>query len=269
MNETGEQRTGSPPASLRGFVTALGEDWRSVWNRPEDRLAAKVLITSVLLLVVYALWGRPFFINANLPAVAAWLGLDSGHEYYSTVPYMYWGVSSLVIRILLPLLVIVVWIGGRPSDFGYRLRGVTSHAWLYLLMFLVMLPLLVAASYMPAFQAKYPMYAGASLNWTHFGLWELAYGVQFLGVEGFFRGFMTFGLYPRFGYLSLFIMVIPYALVHVGKPPIEVFMAVPAGLLLGYVALKSRSWVFGALLHWAVGITMDSLAIWHAGGFRP
>jgi hypothetical protein len=27
--------------------------------------------------------------------------------------------------------------------------------------------------------------------------------------------------------------------------------------------------VFGALLHWAVGITMDSLAIWHAGGFRP
>jgi hypothetical protein len=45
-------------------------------------------------------------------------------------------------------------------------------------------------------------------------------------------------------------------------------MAVPAGLLLGYVALKTRSWVFGALLHWAVGITMDSLAIWHAGGFR-
>jgi membrane protease YdiL (CAAX protease family) len=136
-------------------------------------------------------------------------------------------------------------------------------------MFLVMLPLLVAASYMPAFQAKYPMYDDAILGWSHFGLWELAYGIQFLGVEAFFRGFMTFGLYPRFGYLSLLIMVIPYALVHVGKPPIEVFMAVPAGLLLGYVALKSRSWVFGALLHWAVGITMDSLAIWHAGGFRP
>ena len=136
-------------------------------------------------------------------------------------------------------------------------------------MFLVMLPIVFAASFMPAFQAKYPMYDNAALGWTHFALWELAYGIQFFGVEGFFRGFMTFGLYPRFGYLSLFIMVIPYALVHVGKPPIEVFMAVPAGLVLGYVALKTRSWVFGALLHWAVGITMDSLAIWHAGGFRP
>ena len=269
MSHTEEQKTGGPLASLRGFVTALGQDCQSVWSRPEDRLAAKVLVTSVLLLIVYAIWGRPFFISANLPAVAAWLGWEADHEYYSALPYMYWGVSSILIRILLPVLVIILWIHGRPSDFGYRLRGVTSHAWLYLLMFVVMLPLLFAASYMPAFQAKYPMYHGAVRGWSHFGLWELAYGIQFLGVEGFFRGFMTFGLYPRFGYLSLFIMVIPYALVHVGKPPIEVFMAVPAGLLLGYVALKSRSWVFGALLHWAVGITMDSLAIWHAGGFRP
>ena len=102
MHETEKRSTGGPLASIRGFLTALGQDWRSVWNRPEDRLAAKVLITSVLLLIVYALWGRPFFINANLPAVAAWLGLDADHEFYSTVPYMYLGVSSLVIRILLP-----------------------------------------------------------------------------------------------------------------------------------------------------------------------
>jgi len=269
MNNAEGQRTGASIPGIKGFLAALREDWQSLWGRPEDRLAAQVLIASVILLVIYAIWGRPFFINANLPAVAAWLGWDAGHEFYSALPYMYWGVSSVLIRILLPLLVILLWIRGRPSDFGYRLRGVTSHAWLYLLMFLVMLPLLVAASYMPAFQAKYPMYGGAARSLTHFGLWELAYGVQFLGVEGFFRGFMTFGLYPRFGYLSLFIMVIPYALVHVGKPPIEVFMAVPAGLLLGYVALKTRSWVFGALLHWAVGLTMDTLAIWHAGGFRP
>lgn len=250
-------------------MTELRRDSVALWNRPEDRLAAKVLITSVVLLIVFALWGRPFFIRANLPTVAGWIGWEAHYEYYTALPYMYWGVSSAFIRILIPVLVIVLWIGGRPSDFGYRLRGVTSHAWLYLVMFLVMIPIIFAASYMPAFQAKYPMYDNAVLGWTHFGLWELAYGIQFLGVEAFFRGFMTFGLYPRFGYLSLFIMVIPYALVHVGKPPVEVFMAVPAGLVLGYVALKSRSWVFGALLHWAVGITMDSLAIWHAGGFRP
>jgi len=257
-------RIGAP----QGFLAALRRDWASMWETTEDRLAAQVLITAVVLLIVYAIWGRPFFISAHLPTVAGWVHWRAEHEYYSALPYFYWGVSSLVIRILIPLLVIVLWINRRPSDFGYRLRGVTSHAWIYVVMFLVMLPLLTAASFLPAFQAKYPMYEEAALGLRHFGLWEIAYGIQFMGVEAFFRGFLTFGLYPRFGYLSLFIMVVPYALVHVGKPPIEVFMAVPAGLLLGYLALKSRSWVFGALLHWAVGITMDALAIWQAGGFR-
>ena len=256
-------------AEPRALARDLRRDWDELWRREEDRRAVKVLVTSALLLIVFALWGRPNFLGAHLPAVGSWLGIDASHEYYPAVPYLYWGLSSLVVRVLVPLMVIVLWIGDRPADFGFRLRGVTRHAWLYLLMFLVMIPVLVAASYAPAFQAKYPMYDEAVRGWTHFALWEIAYGVQFLGVEGFFRGFMTFGLYPRFGYLSLFIMVIPYALVHVGKPPIEVFMAVPAGLALGYVALKTRSWVFGALLHWAVGITMDSLAIWHSGGFRP
>lgn len=253
----------------RALAVDLRRDAAELWRQPNDRRAVKVLLASAVLLIVFAIWGRPNFLREHLSIVGTWIGIDDGSEYYLTIPYLYWGLSSLVIRILAPLLVIVLWVGDRPADFGYRLHGVTRHAWLYLLMFLVMIPVLVAASYAPAFQAKYPMYDGAVLGWTHFVLWELAYGVQFFGVEGFFRGFMTFGLYPRFGYLSLFIMVIPYALVHVGKPPIEVFMAVPAGLALGYVALKTRSWIFGALLHWAVGITMDSLAIWHAGGFRP
>lgn len=261
-------RAGHQPGGLRAFLAELGEDVRGLWSRPDDRVATQVLVASVLLLLVYALWGRPNFVNANLPRVASWIGWGADHEYYSTLPYLYWGISSVLIRILLPILIIVLWIGMRPADFGYRLRGVTPHAWLYVLMFAVMVPIIVAASFMPAFQAKYPMYDDAVLGWTHFGLWEIAYGIQFFGVEGFFRGFMTFGLYPRFGYLSIFIMVIPYAMVHIGKPPLEVFMAVPAGLLLGYLALKSRSWVYGALLHWAVGITMDSLAIWHTGGFR-
>lgn len=269
MSDDRSEADGSGRGGSRGYLADLRLDAATLWRDPADRQAARILFASVLLLVVFALWGRPFFLAPHLPAVAGWLGWDDSHEYYRALPYLYWGMASAVIRVLLPLVVIVLWMGKRPSEFGFRLRGVTPHAWIYLALFLLMLPLLFAASFLPAFQAKYPMYGNATLGPVHFGLWELAYGVQFVGVEAFFRGFMTFGLYPRFGYLSLLIMVIPYALVHVGKPPIEVFMAIPAGLALGYLALKSRSWVFGALLHWAVGITMDLLAIWQTGGFKP
>ena len=226
-----------------------------------------VLIASLVLVIVFTLWGKPNFLRRHLEPVGAWLGVSPGNPYYRMLPYVYWAVTSVALRVAVPLAIIVWVLHRRPTDFGYRLRGVTSHAWLYLLMFVAMIPLVVAASFTPAFQAKYPLFFNPEGGWTQFVLYQLAYGIQFVGVEAFFRGFMTFGLYPRFGYMAVFIMVIPYTMVHFGKPPLEVFMAIPAGLLLGYLALKTRSWVFGAALHWTVAITMDLMAIAHQGGF--
>lgn len=226
-----------------------------------------MLIASLVLVVVFTLWGKPQYLRRHLPAVGAWIGLSPENPYHAMLPYVYWAVTSVVLRVLVPLAIIVWVLHRRPADFGYRLRGVTSHAWLYLLMFGAMIPLVAAASFTPAFQAKYPLFFNPAGGWTQFVLYQLAYGIQFVGVEAFFRGFMTFGLYPRFGYLAVFIMVIPYTMVHFGKPPLEVFMAIPAGLLLGYLALKTRSWIFGAMLHWSVAIAMDLMAIAHRGGF--
>ena len=36
-----------------------------------------------------------------------------------------------------------------------------------------------------------------------------------------------------------------------------------AGFILGYLALKSRSFLWGWMLHWGVAITMDVLVIGH------
>lgn len=248
-----------------GFLRALRRDWSTLWHAPEDRSAIVVLVTSLLLVIVFTLWAKPGFLKRHLDPVGSWVGLPPDDAYHAMLPYVYWAVTSVVLRVLVPLAIVVWVLHRRPGDFGYRLRGVTRHAWLYLVMFLAMIPLVTAASFTPAFQAKYPLFFPAA-GWTQFLLYQLAYGLQFVGVEAFFRGYMTFGLYPRFGYQAVFIMVIPYTMVHFGKPPLEVFMAIPAGLLLGYLALKTRSWVFGALLHWSVAITMDLLAIIHRGG---
>jgi membrane protease YdiL (CAAX protease family) len=62
-------------------------------------------------------------------------------------------------------------------------------------------------------------------------------------------------------------MVIPYAMIHFGKPVPEAFAAIVAGSLLGYFALRSRSFLWGAALHWSVAITMDIFAIGHEIGF--
>jgi len=248
-------------------IISLKDDWRGVWQRGEDRQAVQVLLSSLILVIVFTLWGKPGFLKLYMPGVGRALGLVQGSPTYDLIPYLYWALTSVVLRVLVPLALIFVWLHGRPTDFGFRVRGVTSHRWAYLAMFVVMVPVVTAVSFTAAFQAKYPMYFSPEGGWTCFAVYQLAYGVQFLGVEAFFRGYMTFGLYPRLGYLSLFVMVIPYSMVHFGKPPLEVFVAIPAGLLLGYLALKSGTWILGALLHWGVALTMDLLAIAHRGGF--
>jgi membrane protease YdiL (CAAX protease family) len=52
------------------------------------------------------------------------------------------------------------------------------------------------------------------------GLWVYwaGYALQFVGVEAFFRGYLTFGLAPRFGWLAVPIMTVPYTMIHFAKP---------------------------------------------------
>ena len=196
-----------------------------------DRRTLVVFGTAVLLLVVFEYWGLPTSFNGTgfHRRVGEMLG-DGYRPYFDLLPYQYWGVSSLLLRVLAPLLV-------------------------------VMVPVLFAASALGSFQRKYPFYEGAVAGGWHFWGFQLFYGLQFLGVEAFFRGFLLFGLWPRLGWNAVPVMVIPYVMIHFGKPMPETLAAIIAGSVLGYLALRSRSFLWGALLHWSVGIAMDVFVI--------
>lgn len=220
-----------------------------------------VMVLTCISLTLFHYFGKPAFYHQQLAGLApGWLGL-AGTSFESLAPYVYWALSSLAIRVLLPIACIALWFGESPRDYGFRMweRG---HGGIYLGLYLVMLPVLVIVSNVPAFQAKYPFYDGAGQSWGHFLAYELTYGAQFAALEAFFRGFLIFALFKRFGYQAVVIMTIPYCMIHFGKPIAETFGSIIAGLLLGYLALKSRSWLPGALLHWGVGLTLDALCVW-------
>ena len=93
------------------------------------------------------------------------------------------------------------------------------------------------------------------------------YAVQFASLEFFFRGFLLHGLVRRLGYLSIFVMMGLYMMIHFQKPAAEAFAAVIAGFVLGTLALESRSIWGGAFSHVTVALSMDFLALWHRGFF--
>jgi len=118
-------------------------------------------------------------------------------------------------------------------------------------------PLVLIASRSASFQSKYPLCKLASTDWSIFLPYELAYGIYMLSWEFFFRGYMLFGLEERFGKYSILIQMIPFTILHHGKPFAESLGAIPAGILLGVIALETRSFIYGVLLHWLVAVSMD------------
>ncbi len=232
----------------------------------EDRNAVVVLVTSTVLLLVFEYWGRPAFYNRA--GIAEWVGGLSNSTVADLAEaggYLWWGLSSLLWRVGLPLLIGVYWLKQRPGDLGFRLRGIAGHLPTYGLLYLVMLPLLVWASSLESFRDFYPFYDRAAEGGAGFWVYQAGYALQFLGVEAFFRGFMVFGLAPRLGWLAVPVMTIPYTMIHFTKPMPEAVAAIVAGLVLGTLALRSKSFVPGFFLHVAVAITMDLLVLGRAG----
>lgn len=231
-----------------------------------DREAAIVLLTATVSLLVFAYWGRPGWFNSS--GLVDWVSRNVGGpfaEFPGVGGYVWWGLTSFVVRLLVPLAIIVWLLRRRPVDFGYRIRGIAAHVPMYVVFYLVMLPVLIWASSFSSFRSFYPFYDRAFEGGTAFWLYEAGYLVQFIGLEAFFRGFLTFGLARRFGILSIFVMTVPYTMIHFGKPMPEATAAIFAGLILGYMALRTRSFVPGIFLHASVAITMDLLVLWRNG----
>ena len=119
-----------------------------------------------------------------------------------------------------------------------------------------------AVSYLDEYQDIYPFYQNAGRSYYDLMVWELAYGIQFFALEFLFRGVMLSGFRKWLGVGGIFVMLIPYCMIHFGKTASESIGAIFAGVILGGLALKHRSIWGGVMLHWAVGITMDVLALW-------
>jgi len=126
----------------------------------------------------------------------------------------------------------------------------------------VMVPVALVASRLPGFAAKYPLSPAAAGSLGLFIAYEAAYAVYFVAWELTFRGFLLFGLYRRIGLPAVYVLAIPFALAHLGKPDAEAFGSILAAVGLGYLALRARSFWWGALLHVAVAWTMDLSAAW-------
>jgi len=222
-----------------------------------------VVITSMLLLIVFLEFGRS---NTFHRIFEPFVPKDTRTPLWG---FAYFATCSVLLRFVVPYLLVRFKLHHPPREYGYVVRGGTRWRWAYLALFVFMVPLVVWASTLPDFQASYPqtrgLITGNEVSLRLFILYHAAYFMMFLSGESFWRGYMTFGLGRDLGVAALPWMVTMYSIGHYGKPILEVNGSIIAGFVLGYLALRHRSFFLGALLHWSIAVTMDLAVLYQRG----
>jgi hypothetical protein len=187
--------------------------------------------------------------------------------------YLYWFGSAFPILVVFPT--VVAWVVHRfdrertVTYFGWGLgdwkMGVTVGG----LFYLVMLPILASIAWQPGFQDYYPIYGDADRSVTMFLVYEASYFVYFAAWEYFFRGYLCFGLEKPLGMYVIFVQMLPFACMHFGKPDLEALSSIFGGIALGYLALRTRSYWYGVIVHGLTAVTLDVMVVavkhWRGG----
>ncbi|TVQ98745.1 MAG: CPBP family intramembrane metalloprotease [Deltaproteobacteria bacterium] len=286
------ERTDRPPVGL-GWLWLL---WRKVITIPRreadarmeealadrggrgalDRKVVIVLVTTALCLTFLEYVGMSnrwrdaaaLADTLGFPGLHDWLHATMGSSQDARINRLtWWGIGCFVAYFVIPVFVIRVVLREKLSDYGLRAGDAFRDGWIYAVFFAVMIPILWIVSLDPHFQEQYPFWRpgpGEGL-WPHFYRWQFLYLLQFFALEFFFRGFMVHGLKDRMGFQAVLVMMVPYCMIHFGKPMAETIGAIIAGIALGALSLKNRSIWMGVVIHCAVALSMDLLSLWRTG----
>lgn len=203
--------------------------------------------------------------GAHSPLARQTIDAMRANPYRGLFQYCWWSGWRVLGYFLIPA--ISIWcMGGRIRDYGLSTRGFLEHAWIYVFFYVIVLGCVVVVSFSPSFANYYPFYKQAQRSWSDLVLWELLYAAQFFSLEFFFRGYWLQACKRTMGSAAIFAMIVPYCMIHYGKPWLEAIAAIFAGVVLGTLALRTRSIWSGFLIHVSVALSMDLAALMQTTG---
>ncbi len=202
----------------------------------------------------------------QLTASESFFSIVRQSPFHRLTEFVWWSGWRVLGFFVIPAVVVKLVLRERLTDYGLSTDGFVKHAWIYLLFFCVVLVAVVTVSFEASFQTYYPFYADASRSWYDFWAWELLYAAQFFSLEFFFRGFWLKAAKNAMGSHAIYAMVVPYCMIHFGKPFPETIAAILAGVVLGTLALRTRSIWSGFLIHVSVALSMDIAALLQTTG---
>ena len=248
-----------------------------------DSISVRFLIRYLVFLMAFALpyffyflFERKNYFKSPLillliflsPAIFSWKMLMNTELHLSNNSYwdyywnqvIYWPARLIVLSLTL----FIIWkiFYSKESFFGLTVKYFNWKP--YLIMLLIMVPLIAAASTQPDFLSMYPKLKdidtalyGVQNKWLYHLLYELSYGSDFVSVELFFRGFLILAFIKVVGKDAILPMACFYCAIHFGKPLGECISSYFGGMILGIVVYNTRSIIGGLIVHLGIAWLME------------
>jgi len=194
-----------------------------------------------------------------------WLEALENSDYKRLYSYCWWTFWHVIGYVLIPFFVIRYKLKISFIDLGWRWNDTAKHWKGYLLLLSPILFFIFLVSFREDFLHHYPFYTQAGRSWLDFFAWEALYLTQFVCLEFFFRGFIINALRPAIGANAVWVMCVPYLMIHFPKLWPEATGAILFGLFLGILALRSRSIWGGFFVHAGVAVGMDIASLLRQG----
>ncbi len=171
-------------------------------------------------------------------------------SYHQLTPYKY--IDRVILYLVIPFAIILFLFRESPRDYGFTLGDWKAGLVITALGILFMAPVIYYLGRGDeAMNAYYRPYL-SGLPWTPF--------IDLIGWEFIFRGWILFGYARKFGAEALWLQAVPFALVHIGKPEVETLSTIFGGFAFGWVAWRTKSFVWPFLIHWFIATFMILVA---------
>jgi len=153
-------------------------------------------------------------------------------------------VDRTILYLVVPIIFIVFVFRESPRAYGFTLGDWRAGLAITLGGAALMTPVIWALGAGDASMQAYYADPSAHLFWRSF--------LELFGWEFLFRGWILFGYARKFGPEAMWLQAVPFALAHVGKPEIETLSTIFGGFAFGWVAYRTRSFLYPFLIHWYI-----------------
>ena len=164
-------------------------------------------------------------------------------HYHKFTTQKYW--DRVILYLVIPLLIIMVLFRENPKEYGFSFGDWKLGLTYTTLGILFMGPVIYYLGRGDATMKSYYEKFLPGLPWTTF--------LDLIGWEFFFRGWILFAYARKFGYEALWLQAVPFAIAHISKPEIETLSTIFGGFAFGWVAWRTKSFVWPFLIHWFIG----------------